>query len=177
VEAQSDAARAVRCPDKTQRPVSHLDCLPFWLAPVIRSPRSRCSVSSVKPSLPFRSSRRSAAPESEFTGHLGTETRRRVDALADAGPARSAPFSLYGDARNYGQDFSFGCRYRPPAVWRSPAIQGLSFSRSRRNWKRLAFCAAFGIGWRGCRGRDTDFSVPPAQIPASGFPALGSCLK
>ena len=29
----------------------------------------------------------------------------------------------------------------------------------------------------GCRGRDTDFSVPPAQIRTGGFPASGSCLR
>src|SRR5208282_2989685 len=28
-----------------------------------------------------------------------------------------------------------------------------------------------------CRGRDTDFSVPPAQIRTGGFPASGSCLR
>ncbi len=36
---------------------------------------------------------------------------------------------------------------------------------------------AFGIGRTLRRGRDTDYSVPPARIPAGGFPALGSCLR
>ena len=31
--------------------------------------------------------------------------------------------------------------------------------------------------FRGCRGRDRDFSLPPAQIPACGFPAPGSCRR
>ena len=29
----------------------------------------------------------------------------------------------------------------------------------------------------GCRGRDGDYSPPPAQIPACGFPAPGSCRR
>ena len=31
--------------------------------------------------------------------------------------------------------------------------------------------------WLPCRGRNTGYPAPPAQIPASGFPAPGSCLR
>ncbi len=37
--------------------------------------------------------------------------------------------------------------------------------------------AAYGVGCRGCRGRDTAFAVPPAQIRTGGFPAYGSYLR
>jgi hypothetical protein len=33
------------------------------------------------------------------------------------------------------------------------------------------------VGALVCRGRDTAFAVPPAQIRTGGFPAYGSCLR
>ena len=37
--------------------------------------------------------------------------------------------------------------------------------------------AVLRTGRRVGRGRDTDFSVPPARIRTGGFPAYGSCLR
>jgi hypothetical protein len=53
------------------------------------------------------------------------------------------------------------------------AASGASIgSRGDREKKPRCFASAVG-----CRGRDTDFSVPPAQIRTGGFPASGSCLR
>jgi hypothetical protein len=53
------------------------------------------------------------------------------------------------------------------AVWAVPGrhFRGMLFFRCLRHREPV------------CRGRDTDCSVPPAQIRAGGFPAHGSCLR